>query len=49
MKICTQTERFDKFFGIEETVELLAKAGFDSLDYSMFLPARFGRSRHERR
>ena len=42
MKICTQTERFDKFFGIEETVELLAKAGFDSLDYSMFFPLDSG-------
>ena len=42
MKICTQTDRFAKVYGIEKAVELLAKAGFDSIDYSMFIPVDSG-------
>ena len=42
MNICTQTHRFDEVYGIEKGVELLAKAGYDSIDYSMFFPVDSG-------
>lgn len=42
MKICTQTDKFEKVYGIEKGIELLAKAGFDSIDFSMFYPVDSG-------
>jgi len=42
MNICTQTHRFADVFGDEKAIELLAKAGFESLDFSMFYPIDSG-------
>ena len=42
MKICTQTDKFEKVYGIEKGIELLAKAGFDSIDCSTFYPVDSG-------
>ena len=36
MLLSTQTEFLGKRFGIEKTIEILAKAGFDAIDYSQF-------------
>ena len=36
MKLSTQTEFYTERLGIEKTVELLAKSGFDAADYSCF-------------
>ena len=36
MKICTQTHLFCDKFGTEKGIELLAKAGFESIDFSIF-------------
>jgi len=36
MKVCTQTHRFCDRFGTEKGIELLAKAGFESIDFSIF-------------
>ncbi|MBQ8510395.1 MAG: sugar phosphate isomerase/epimerase [Clostridia bacterium] len=42
MNICTQTDTFEKVFGAEKAIELLAKAGFESIDWSMFYPVDKG-------
>ena len=36
MLLSTQTEFLGKRFGIEKTIEILAKAGFDAIDFSQF-------------
>ena len=36
MLLSTQTDRFGQRFGDEAAVRMLAKAGFDAIDYSMF-------------
>lgn len=38
MNICTQTDKFAKVYGDEKGIELLVKAGFESIDFSMFYP-----------
>ena len=37
MKISTTTGNLAKLYGEEEAIRMLAKAGFDSMDYSMFI------------
>ena len=41
MKISTEIESISKIFGEEKAVELVAKAGFDAWDFSMFGMARW--------
>ena len=41
MKISTEINSAAKRIGEEKTVELVAKAGFDAFDLSMFEMARF--------
>ena len=36
MLLSTQTDRFGQRFGDEKAVHMLAEAGFDAIDYSMF-------------
>ena len=36
MLLSTQTDRFGQRFGDEKAVRMLAAAGFDGIDYSMF-------------
>ena len=36
MLLVTQTHVLDKRFGMKKTIELLAEAGFDGIDLSMF-------------
>lgn len=36
MLLTTQTQYLNNFFGIKDAIEMIARAGFDSLDYSMF-------------
>ncbi len=42
MKSCTQSATFENVFGLEKGIEMLARAGFDSIDYSMFYPIDSG-------
>ncbi|MCI8387727.1 MAG: sugar phosphate isomerase/epimerase [Clostridiales bacterium] len=42
MNICTQTHLFIDNYGEEKGIELLAKAGFESIDFSMFYPVDSG-------
>ena len=39
MKISTEISSIAKHVGEEKAVELVAKAGFDAYDFSMFAPA----------
>ena len=41
MKISTEINSITKLVGAEKAVELVAKAGFDAWDFSMFAMARF--------
>ena len=42
MNICTQTATFERVYGIKKGIELLAKAGYESIDFSMFYPVDKG-------
>lgn len=40
MLLTTQTEKLEEFFGDKAAIEMVADAGFDSIDYSMFHMSR---------
>lgn len=42
MNVCTQTATFERVYGIKKGIELLAKAGYESIDFSMFYPVDKG-------
>lgn len=42
MNICTQTARLAEVFGDEKGIKILAEAGFQSIDFSMFYPVDKG-------
>ena len=42
MNICSQSDTFIKVYGDEKGIKLFAKAGFESIDFSMFYPVDKG-------